>query len=448
MQTQLTCPNCGTPYMADIYQIIDAGRQPQLKEMLLSGQLNYAVCPSCGAGGRVATPLLYHDPAHELFMVHIPQEMNLDQVRREELIGRLVKQVMDQTPPEQRRGYMLQPQTVLTMQSFMEKVLETEGITPEMLARQQKQVELLQTLSTASPDVVDYLLKDRAGEIDDTFFAILRSQIDALSQSNDPNQVVPLLNLQARLMTSTEAGRNLEKRQIAMQAFSREAQKEGGLSPALLLKHILLNRNDPALVNALALNGQPAMDYEFFSLLTAEIEKLEKGKKTDEAKQLTELRDELLQLQQEVRAASAEVLTRAQQTLDTILASDDVETALLQNAGRIDEAFMHVLSARLAHAEQTGNQDQIAALKRIEQFILSLAQNDMPPELDLLNELVSAASAEERAQIMETNSDMMSEDLVGLVAALRGQAESANQMDLVERLAQIALELEAELPPA
>ena len=34
--------------MADIYQVIDAGRQPQLKEMLLSGQLNYAVCPNCG----------------------------------------------------------------------------------------------------------------------------------------------------------------------------------------------------------------------------------------------------------------------------------------------------------------------------------------------------------------------------------------------------------------
>ncbi|HQF71136.1 MAG TPA: CpXC domain-containing protein, partial [Promineifilum sp.] len=150
MQTQITCPNCGVPYVADIHQVIDAARQPQLKEMLLSGQLNVAVCPNCGAGGRVATPLLYHDPDHDLFMVHVPQELNLDQVRREELIGRMVQQIINQTPMEQRRGYMLQPQTMLTMQSFMERVWGTEGVTPEMLARQQKQVELLRTLATAS----------------------------------------------------------------------------------------------------------------------------------------------------------------------------------------------------------------------------------------------------------------------------------------------------------
>jgi hypothetical protein len=107
---------------------------------------------------------------------------------------------------------------------------------------------------------------------------------------------------------------------------------------------------------------------------------------------------------------------------------------------------MHVLSARMAHAEQTGNKDQVAALQRIEAFIVSLAQTDVPPELDLLNELVTAATVEERAQIMAANSDMMSDDLVGLVQALRGQAESANQQDLAQRLAQIGLELEAGLP--
>jgi hypothetical protein len=432
--------------MADIHQVIDAGRQPQLKEMLLSGQLNFAVCPNCGAGGRVATPLLYHDPEHEMFLVHVPQELNLDQVRREELIGRMVKQVMDQTPAEQRRGYMLQPQTILTMQSFLEKVLETEGITPEMLARQQKQAELVNTLATASPDVVDYLLKERGKEIDETFFAILRSQIDALSQSNDPNQVVPFLNLQAKLMATTEVGRTLERRQMALHAFGRDAQKAGGLSPELLLKHVLLNRDDMGVVNILAINGQAAMNYDFFTQLTGEIEKLEKEKKTAEAKQLSQVRDNLLDTQKAMREASETVLKNAQKVLDDLLAADDLESALMQNANRIDDAFMHVLSARLAHAEQTGNKVQKDKLRSIEQFIMSLAQSDVPPELDLLNELVSAATAEDRAQIMAANSEMMSEDLVELVEALRGQAETSNQKDLSERLALIGRELAAGLP--
>lgn len=445
MQTQITCPNCGTPYTADVYQLIDASRQPQLKDMLLSGQLNFAVCPNCGAGGRVATPLLYHDPEHELFMVHVPQELNLDQVRREELIGRLVQQVVNQTPAEQRRGYMLQPQTILTMQSFMEKVLETEGITPEMLARQQKQVELINTLSTASPDVVDYLLKERAGEIDETFFAILRAQIDALSQSGNSNQVVPLLNLQAKLMTSTEAGRQLEKRQMALHALNRDVQKAQGLSPELLLKHLMANKDDPGIVNIIAITAQQALNYEFFSLLTAEIDKLEKAKKTDEARELAQLRDQLLNVQKELQEASQEMLRGAQRTLDTILAAEDIETAVMQNASRVDEAFMHVLSARLAHAEQSGRKDQVEKLRRIEQFIVSMAQTDAPVELTFLNELVSAPSAEDRARIIEENNEMLSDDLVELVEALRGQAESANQKELADRLAQIGRELETSL---
>ena len=84
MQTQITCPSCGTPFAAEVHQIIDVGRQPELKQMLLSGQLNVAVCPSCGTGGQLATAMLYHDPAHELFMIYVPQEMQLDQMQQQQ----------------------------------------------------------------------------------------------------------------------------------------------------------------------------------------------------------------------------------------------------------------------------------------------------------------------------------------------------------------------------
>ncbi len=438
MQTQLTCPNCGTPYMADIYQVIDAARQPQLKQMLLSGQLNVAVCPNCGAGGRVATPLLYHDPAHELFMVHVPQEMNLDQVQREEMIGRMVSQVVDQTPAEQRKGYMLQPQTVLTMQGFMEKVLETEGITPEMVARQQKQAELVDTLSKADKDVVDYLLKERGKEIDETFFAILRAQIDAAEQANDNQRMVKLVNLQAKLMTTTEVGRELERRQMALHALNREAQKAGGLSPELLLKHIIANKDDEVLVNTIAVAGQAALTYDFFAQLTDTIESAGEP----DATQLKKVRDDLLQLQQEMQEASQQMLAQANETLDAILAEDDVERAVLTQAGGIDEAFMHVLSARLMHAEQSNKVDEVAKLKQVEAVIMSLMQTDAPPELDFLNNLVQATTLEDRAALIEENKEMVSPDLTELIDALIEQSLSSGQADLAQRLGEIREQLE------
>ena len=445
MQTQITCPNCGTPYVADIHQVIDAARQPQLKEMLLSGQLNVAVCPSCGAGGRIATPLLYHDPDHDLFMVHVPQEMNLDQVRREELIGRMVQQVINQTPMEKRRGYMLQPQTMLTMQSFMEKVWGTEGVTPEMLARQQKQVELLRTLATASPDVQEFLLKDRAREIDETFFAILRAQIDATSEMGDPNMVNGLLNLQARLMTQTEIGRQIEKQQIALHALNREAQAANGLSPAILFKHIVRNEQDETLVNAIAMTGRGAMNYEFFALLTGEVEKREKAKDSAGAKRLGQIRDDLLEMQRQLQQATQDVLQEAQSTLDAILAAPDPREAIADNMGRIDDAFMHVLDARLAHAQQSGRSDEVEKLSRIQEEIVSAIQGDTPPEVQLLSQLVSAPDKAARERLMGQAAALLSPELVQVVDMLREQAGNSGQTDLATRLAELRGELSARM---
>lgn len=446
MQTQISCPNCGMAYMADIYQLIDISRDPGLKELLLSGQLNLAVCPQCGAGGRIATPLLYHDPAHDLFMVHVPPEVNMDQVQREEFIGRLVQQVVNQTPMEQRRGYMLQPQTMLTMQSFMEKVWATEGVTPEMLARQQKQVELLRTLATASPDVQDYLLKERKSEIDETFFAILRAQIDSLSQASDGNGVLlGLLNLQAKLMLETEIGRQLERRQLAMHAVNKDVKKEGSLTPKILLKHVLANQEDTALARIIAINGQGAMNYEFFSMLTAEIDKQEKAGDSAAVKRLVQLRDDFLEMQKEMQQASQQVLQEAQATLDTILAAEDVDAAITANRGRIDEAFMHVLEARMVHADQSGRKDESAKLQRIEETIIRQAQAETPPEVRLLTELVSANTKEQREQLMNSQPGLLSTELLQVVDMLQDQAKNAGQADLANRLGAIRGELNARL---
>ena len=445
MQTQITCPNCGVPYVADIYQVIDAARQPQLKEMLLSGQLNVAVCPNCGAGGRIATPLLYHDPAHDLFMIHVPQEMNLDQVRREELIGRLVQQVINQTPMDQRRGYMLQPQTMLTMQSFMEKVWGTEGVTPEMLARQQKQVELLRTLATASADVQDYLIRERRGEIDETFFAILRAQIEATGQAGDPNQVNNLLNLQAKLMTQTDVGQRIEKQQIALHGLNRDAQKAGGLSPAILLKNILANEQDESLVSAIALTGRGALNYEFFAQLTGEIEKREKAKDAAGAQRLGGIRDQLLEMQRELQQATQEVLQQAQDTLNTILAAGNTRQAVAANMGRIDDAFMHVLEARMAHAEQSGRGDEVERLREVQEAIISQIQGETPPEVQLLTQLVSAPTKADRDRLLNEASELVSPELVQVVDMLQDQAKNAGQADLSQRLGQIRAELNTRL---
>ena len=119
MLNQIQCPRCQTPFTAEIHQVVDVGRDPQLKYELLNGSLNVFVCPNCGTSGQMATPLLYHDPENDMFMVHVPMELNLPHEERQRLIGQLVQEVMNQTPPEARRGYMLQPQEIISYQTFI-----------------------------------------------------------------------------------------------------------------------------------------------------------------------------------------------------------------------------------------------------------------------------------------------------------------------------------------
>jgi hypothetical protein len=439
MQTQISCPRCQSPMIADVHQVIDVGQQPELKQRLLSGQLNVAVCPSCGAAGQLSTPVVYHDPQHELFMLYIPSEMPMDQVEREQWIGRLTRQVVENLPPEKRKGYLFQPQQIINMETFMEKVLETEGVTKEMIERQKKQSQLLQTLIRADKDVQDHLIKERVSEIDETFFAMLQQYVDQAAQMEDNKQLVRMTNLRARLMTETAAGRRLEKQQVAMKKLSVAAQKEGGLTPQLLRDHVLSYEDDEELMKALvvSLAAQGALPYEFFQMVTELIETKQATGDQAVADRLARVRDEALAIQNEMRQQSQQVVEGANRVLQQILAAPDKATAVQQYIDVIDDVFMYVLSARLAQAEQQGNQAEANVLNEIHQTIVQQMESQLPPEVSLLNDLLEAETDEERRQILDENGELVSPDLIQMIDMIGQQIAQSNQPELNGRLQQI-----------
>lgn len=435
MQTQITCPNCRTRFVAEVHQIIDVGQRPDLKQMVMSGYLNVAVCPNCRAATQVSAPVLYHDPDHELFMVYVPMELNVNQVERERMIGQLVKQAMDSLPADKRRGYMLNPQNILSMQTFMEKVLETEGITPEMIARQRKQMELLQTMATADKDVVDILVKERAEEIDEAFFAMLRASVESANQGNQEALALKLINLQARLMRETETGRRLEQQQLALRKFQSEVKKQGGLTPALLLQHILANKEDEAVVNALISMGQPALNYEFFTLLTDKIEKREKtGVPTGD---LVALRQKLLDVQEAVRRQSQQLMEDFSQTLQGIMEASDRPAAIRERWEEIDDTFMYLLSAQIEQAEQQGYKVDAQALRGVQEAIINEMESQAPPEIRLLNHLMRAESDQERRRLLDESQGMVTADFLKLLDAVSAEVDASGDPELRNNLSQV-----------
>ena len=443
MLNQITCPNCQTTFNAEIHQVVDVGQNPQLKYELLNGALNVFVCPNCGMSGQMATPLLYHDPEHELFMVHVPMELDLAPDERQQLIGRLVQEVMDQTPPEQRRGYMLQPQEIIRYQTFLEKILETEGVTPEMIARQRKQAELLQSLATADKDVVDTLLEERSDEIDEAFFAMLRSMIEAAQQQGDDDRLLRLINLQARLYRETEVGQELEARQTALRKFQQEVREADGLTPEMLVKHVVEHSDDRGTVDALISMGQQAFNYHFFTLLTDEIEERAKRQDKEGAKQLTQIRQHLRELHKEMEEQSQRILQQANETLQAILSADDRAQAIRENVDRIDDTFMYVLSALIAQAEQQGNTQRRQQLQEVQDLIMEEAERQVPPQIRLINRLLQAETETEQRTILEENQNMLTPELAQMLNALAEEVTSDGQAGQAQEVANRIRKLQA-----
>jgi hypothetical protein len=62
--------------------------------------------------------------------------LNVKEADQQKMIGRLTQQVINNLPPEQRKAYLLQPQQFFNLKTLIETILQADGITPEMLARE------------------------------------------------------------------------------------------------------------------------------------------------------------------------------------------------------------------------------------------------------------------------------------------------------------------------
>ncbi len=145
-RTQVACPQCKNPTIVEVQQIFDLNTDPTAKQKLLNGVVNVIQCPVCGYSGMVGLPIAYHDPEKELLLTFFPSEMGIPLQEQEKQLGPLINKIIDNLPNEKRKSYILQPQSMLTFQTLLEKILEADGITKEMLEDQQKKVSLLHRL--------------------------------------------------------------------------------------------------------------------------------------------------------------------------------------------------------------------------------------------------------------------------------------------------------------
>ena len=438
-KTQIACPRCRQPVVAQIEQLFDVSADPGGKQRLLGGVSNYAACKNCGYTGPLATPIVYHDNDKELLLTYFPPELGMPVNEQEKMIGPLINQVTNRLPPEKRKAYLLRPQTFLTYQSLIERILGADGITPEMIQAQQKRVTLLERLlTTNTPEARSAIIKEEAALLDAEFFSIFSRLVENASASGEEQTIQQMNAIQSQLLAETEYGRKVAGQASEIQEAVKTLQSAGkGLNREKLLE-IMIEAPSEERLSALASLTRPGLDYQFFQLLTGRIE----TKAGDERKKLEELRDKLLEITRRLDQRAEEEYKRAGALLSTLLAAPDIQKATVEHIEEIGEVFIQVLNQSLGEADKKKDTARTDKLQKIA-TVLQQASTP-PPELALVEELLAAPDDAAMNQLLEKHAAEITPEFSSMIASVLTRSEeqaagkaSGEEAEMLKRLEKI-----------
>jgi len=421
-KTQVACPQCHSPNIVEVQQIFDLSQDPLAKQKLLNGAVNVIQCPTCGYSGMIGTPIVYHDPDKELLLTFFPPESNIPLNEQERQLGPLINRVIDSLPAEKRKAYILQPQSMFTFQTLIEKILEADGITKEMLEDQQKKIKLIQRLLSVPETELETVIEQEIDQFDLAFFSLYSRLMQSAVSQNDQESLQILEKVEKVLFEKTEVGKQLyqssQETQQAIKAL-QDAGKDGGLTREKLLDLIVNAKSDTEVstLTSLARNG---MDYTFFQQLSQKIDDASAGEKD----RLTTLRDKLLDLTAQIDKQLQAELNQTKKLLESILKAEDIEAETEKNLESITELFLQVVDDEIEKARKQADLDRIQKLERV--MIVVRKAMEPPAEVQLIEEMLALIDKpDELNKFMDEHQDKITPDFIQLLNGIISQGGNA-----------------------
>ncbi len=431
----IRCTNCGQTVMARIETVIDAQRNPQAKRQLMSGQLNVIQCPHCNGINHVKTPLLYHDGSQDFLLAYVPQELGIKSGEEEErAIGDMMNQLANSIPKEEFKAYMFNPKRAFSYDGFMNQILEADGITPEMMEEQKQRVNLFQQLLDASDEQVDTLIRENNDQLDASFFQTFALMSNRLAQLQ-PQLTDKIVHIEERLLELSTYGKELQTAQEnQVKVIEEVSQKVTALGENASRQDFLnlaveyADRDEylQALIGLI----RPAFDYQFFQEMTVAIGKAP----AQERESLEQLRERLLELTQMIDQQSEAVMQHAVDLLQMLLDSDDVDSLIETNLGRIDDNFMMILTGNIQEAERRNDEQTLTKLKSIYEKVVAVLQQHMQSELRFVNDLLSEESETTIKEAIAEQAPSYGDDLLEIIDAVEDVLRSRGQQGALSRL--------------
>jgi hypothetical protein len=367
-------------------------------------------------------------------------ELNLPQEQREQLIGSLTRTLMSSIPAEARKGYLFNPQTMISFEGLIERILEVDGVPAEVLQQQRQQSQLLNRLLTATDLELKPLVETHDEEIDERFFQMLAALIDAARRAGRQDEAQRLLLLRNKL--------------LPLASWSREAGLTAQILDAQEARIDLVERflaADEEQWPTLAQEHDKELDYLFFQLLSA----MAQGVPEDMGQRMLKLRDRMLELSsagQQVKAGqdalqglqseaeAAGGLTREMLLERLLQAESDAAVEALATAGgpAIDYSFFILMADKIDAAAKAGDQVEAQRISQLREKLVSLADEREKAQRQRLNQIEQQIdkllTAEDQVDAIKKLLPQVDEFFM---AVMSGKIESAQQAGEKERAEQL-----------
>jgi hypothetical protein len=238
-----------------------------------------------------------------------------------------------------------------------------------------------------------------------------------------------LNQLQGHLLKYSTFGQEYSAQNEEVQVAMKSLQELGENASREQLLDLMYNAPNQTRLSALASLARPAMDYDFFSLLS---KRIDAAQGEDQAR-LNELRSLLLEMTQRIDQAMQQRSEQAKSVLNQVLQVPNIGEVLAQNMHIVDEFFIAALNEQLAAARKEGNLDKIGKLNQIVE-VLEKA-NEAPKELAFIEELLEMPDEAAILEGFETHREAVTPEFVEALGQISSQmAESTDDQEVLSKL--------------
>lgn len=122
----IECVQCGETFKGAVWTAVHAGEDPELKDLLLGGELNMVMCSACSHVTFQTGFLLYQEPALQLVAYVYPPDEEAQEKELKIMMLKAWSEAQSVLPPEQKRAY--EPVLLFGLDSLAELIREKDAL--------------------------------------------------------------------------------------------------------------------------------------------------------------------------------------------------------------------------------------------------------------------------------------------------------------------------------